>query len=244
MCVGLSGLLAGCGGTDVNAELGEALRLAELGDTESWKAASKKVETCIDAGRTEPDVLAFQVMCLQRSGQIDKAKATGRDLLRVSPENFTGNYLMGKMLTSEGNNIEALDYLRRAHELKPSDVDALVLLARCAGGQNVPEADKYYLALMTHEEFANSHLPYNELAIWYVQQGRYPEAMSYFSQALQKQGANPQIYLNMAVMQDKYFKKPKVARRFYTKFLTEAGESYPEKTSQVRNRLRTLFVGG
>ena len=242
VCIGILAMLTGCGGVDVNQELSEALRLAELGDTDSWAAAAAKVEVCIEAGRTEPDILAFHVMCLQRSGDVEGAKAGARDVLQIAPDNFTANFLMGKMLSEEGNYLEALDYLRTAHELKPGDIDALVLVARCAGKQNVPEAEKYYQALMTHEEFASSHLPYNELAIWYVQQARYPEAMSYFSQALQKQGANPQIYLNMAVTQDKYFKKPLVARHLYNRFLAEAGDEYPAKQRQVQNRLRTLFV--
>lgn len=239
-------ILSGCGRVNVDQRLGAAVALAREGREADWKAALTEVEPCVNARPDDPTVTALHILCLERSGSPEKARAIARDAARVHPHHFLINYQAGRLLMAEDNHIDALGYLRTAHELRPDHLDCLVLLAACAGHQNVPEARDYYQQLIATDTFRNDYVPYNELGIWYVNQGRFPEAISSFSQASAKSDNHPLIYLNMAVTFDRYMKKPKLARRFYNKYLiateTRKGSDDPARAAQVSQRLRSLFA--
>ena len=164
-------------------------------------------------------------------------KAISQEASQV-PVSFLCQYLAGKILLETDASIDALKPLRRAHELEPDNVDCLTLLAICATKQNVPDAATCFEALLDSKQ---DFLAANGMGVYCVNQGRYPEAMSWFSRA-SSMTDNPGIYLNMGVLCDRYMKKPQLARRYYVKFMLDAGERYPDKTAMVKSRLRHLFA--
>lgn len=237
------GLTVGCGRVDINGELKAAMRLAEAGDSDSWQQVQKKTERCLNAGADTPAVRELHILSLIRTGQLEKAQHKAQEAVQKYPDHFLLQYLLGNATYQRGKYIDALKPLRTAHRLNPENLNALILLADCARRQNIPDAVAYYNQLMTRQAFTGVEraVPLNELGVFYVQQGHYPEAMSQFSQAIHYSGnSNPLFYLNAAVMYDQYRRDTELARKFYIKFLLEAGTKFSDLTATVRNRLRQL----
>ena len=237
-CVAVGALLTGCGRVDPNKEFRAAVDLAKGGDVGSWEKALGRAESAMRAGGNSAALRGFYVLALYRTGQTDETITQARDAAREFPDSFLCQFMAGKVLLESGDAQAALEPLRRAHELEPDNGDCLVLLARCASTQNVPDAEAALEQLL---EGNQAHLAANQMGVFLVNQGRYPEAMSWFSRT-SSMTENPGVYLNMAVLCDRYMKKPKLARRYYTKYLLEAGDQFPAKGQLITGRLRQLFA--
>jgi tetratricopeptide (TPR) repeat protein len=231
-------VLAGCGRVDPNGEFQAAVELAKAGDGKSWEKAVARAESAMRAGGNTAALRGFHVLALYRSGKTDETVERARDAARDFPDSFLCQFLAGKILLESGDALAALGPLRQAYELEPDNQDCVVLLARCATMQNVPDAEAALEKLMDGNQ---AHLAANEMGVFLVNQGRYPEAMSWFSRT-SSMSDNPSVYLNMAVLCDRYMKKPTLARRYYTKYMLETGDRFPTKNQMITARLRQLFA--
>lgn len=69
-------------------------------------------------------VAAFQ------SKDFDLAIAEFQEVVRQNPESWRGHYMLGLALAQKGRNEEALDHLRKAHELNLDDLSVNLALGR------------------------------------------------------------------------------------------------------------------
>ena len=65
-----------------------------------------------------------------RSGDLPKATALYEDVLKIQPDHFGALYLLGVLSHYTGNPRRAVEFLRRALDVNPSDHDCLELLGR------------------------------------------------------------------------------------------------------------------
>ena len=212
--------------------------MAKAGDGKSWVKAVDRAESALEAGGNSAALRGFYVLALYRANKKETALSQARAVVRDFPDSYLCQYLGGKILLEMDASIDALPPLRRAHELEPDNVNCLTLLAICAMRQNVNDAESCFEALLDSKQ---DYLAANGMGVYFVNQGRYPESMSWFSRA-STMTDNPGIYLNMGVLCDRYMKKPQLARPYYVKFMLEAQDRFPDKTALVKTRLRQLFT--
>lgn len=87
------------------------------------------------------------------SGSVDSAEASLRAATQREPENFEANRRLGKLLVDRGKAPEALAYLERASQVKPSDFQNAYLLAlACADAGQYQRARTNARALLTAQD--------------------------------------------------------------------------------------------
>lgn len=102
---------------------------------------------------TQPDFLTAQVLMAGAElqlGEIGKAERRARVILEKNPKRAIGHSLLGDIALSRGQNEEALEFYRRAHQVEPS-TDTLLRLYRNLAGQNEKAA------LQLAEQWMKSH---------------------------------------------------------------------------------------
>ncbi len=233
-------LLNGCADSSINEIVRESLNFAKTGDNRGWKKALKNVEICIRRGVKNSDLITFYILCLSRTGNDGKALETGLELVSRDPNNFLGNYLIGKLYFDRENYPNALPYLQKCRELNPDHLNTLILLLKTAAKLNLPVLKELYIQLLTYDEFKKSFLVYNNLGCWYANHDDFPHAFSNFSQALQYSNGHPLVFLNMAILNDYGLNNEKVAQRYYLNFLYKAKDNYPDKSQKVLARLQII----
>jgi tetratricopeptide (TPR) repeat protein len=231
---------AACTKTRIDVQVSDALRLGTEGGAENWKKACRKIEYCVKNGITDTNVINFYIICLYRVGNREKAIKLALEQLALKPENFILNYLAGKMFFEGRDYGRSIRYLRMAQESKPDHVDSLVVLANCAGKLNLPLAENSYLRMLTMNQYQNSYLAFNGLAVSYAHGRKYPQAMSAFSRALKLSDYHPLVYLNIAIFNDQFLNKPQLAKSYYEKFLGASESQYPVRSKKVLARLEMI----
>lgn len=233
-----------CRETNIDDVIRDAVTYAKAGGADNWEEAHRRLHDCIHRGVTDPRVVNLYILSLIRTHQHDEALRLATEFQRDHPDEFVTNYLLGELHLERGELEEATRFLRLALTARPEHFDTKIVLASCAGSLNLPEAGQRYTDLFDLPQFSGERretaLVHNELAVWYVQQGKYLPAMSHFSQAVELSDENPLIYLNMAKLADYHLKKPEVARKYYLRFLFQSNDEHPERKQWVQNRLRRI----
>ena len=233
-------VLCGCSQQSIPVLVSDALKLADIGDDGSWNKALVKLDQAIARGGDSQPLQMFYAIALERSDKaaaaIDIVEATQKD----APDSFLPNYLAGKLNYNAGNYRAAADYLQTAVALDDMHDEALMLYASAAARENLPEVPKLFARLQASDRFDDSYLLWNELAIWYMYQGNYIDAMSNFSKAIRYSNQHPSMYLNTAVMWDRYAGQYPLARRYYERYLKVVGDHDAETVGHVEARLQQL----
>ncbi len=239
VCMGL-GVLCGCGQQSIPELVSDSLKLADAGDDVSWNKAVDKLDRAIASGGDSQPLQMFYAIALERTDNaaaaIDIVEATQKN----DPDSFLPNYLAGKLNYNAGNYGDAVDYLQNAVALDETHDEALMLYASAAARENLPDVPELFAQLQAVDRFDDSYLLCNELAIWHMHQGNYIDAMSNFSKAIRHSNQHPSVYLNTAVMWDRYAGRYPLARRYYERYLKVAGDHDAETVGQVEARLQQL----
>ena len=233
-------LYMGCKGSTTQNLVNEALELAKIGGKDNWKRACRKLETCIKRGHTDPSLINLYVLSLEQIGKTDRAVNVAQQSLDQNPSNFALNYFLGRIALKNKRFRTALSYLTKCYNLRPNHIDTMILLVHCAEKVNVTYAAHLYSKFMDIDTLRDSYLIHNGLGVCYARQGEIHRAMSEFSQALKLSNGHPVVYLNMAVLCDRYMKKPSIAARYYSKYLEKVDHKFPEKSETVAKRLQKI----
>ena len=233
-------VLCGCSQQSIPELVSDALKLADTGDDGSWNKALDKLDQAIESGGDSLPLQMFYAIALERTDKaaaaIDVVEATQKD----APDSFLPNYLAGKLNYNAGNYRAAVGYLQNAVALDDTHDEALMLYASAAARENLPGVPELFAQLQAGNQFEDSYLLCNELAIWYMYQGNYIDAMSNFSKAIRRSNQHPSVYLNTAVMWDRYAGQYPLARRYYERYLKVAGDHDAETVGHVEARLQQL----
>lgn len=241
-CCLLLGLMVGTGCRRPTADevVQESLRLAKAGDSPSMLAAAKKLKPLAESKQANASITELYLICLWQSGQTTAALTLANEAAKRYPESAMCNYLVGKLATVTNHSDQALPALRTAYRLNPKDLNTLTLLAYVAGRENDPRGTVYFALLeQSDKSLANRAEMYNEWALWHAQRGGYAPSLSILTKAMGLPNPSPTLYLNAAVIFERQ-NIPRVARRYYEKYLAEAKDKFPEVARQVKNRLNQL----
>ncbi len=233
-------LANGCSQLSINDTVVQSLNLAQTGDQDSWERALKNIESCIKRGVKNENLISFYVLCLTRTGRDEEALKIALEQVSANMNNFLCNYQIGKLYFNQGKYLDAYPYLQKCNELKPEQVNSMILLLKTAAKLNMPEEKELYLQLLEHSSFRESFLVYNDLACWYAAHADVPQALSYFSRALKYSDGHSLVFLNMAILNDLNLNNDKVAQRYYLNFLYKSKDNYPEKSKKVLARLQKI----
>lgn len=130
---------------------------------------------------TTQDWLAFASAAFA-SGHSDETIRACRELLIEDPANGEAYALMGKAVAFQGDEISAIDYLRRASELTPANVDNWLTLATLL--RDHQRGDEALSALQSAQKYCPPSAKVQALmATIYRSQDRAPEALASYRYA-------------------------------------------------------------
>ncbi len=234
-------LLAGCALDDPQASFERAIVSAA---ESRWPEAHEQVRRAL---RARPRHLPSRILaglCHHHARQPERALDAFRGAAQDAPDDFAAQHFYGWMLAEMGKHGEALAPLRRAHELRPDDVDTLTLLARCSLEQNLPEGIDYLTRLRrfpTYQKAPNDRLIDNNLALLHLYQGDRTRAKNHMLAALKRDPASPVIAQNVGILYDQYLGEPEAAVRYYAMALVNSQKvGDREREARLRRRLNEL----
>lgn len=102
-----------------------------LGETGDWAGSAAQLEFAV-AHAPDSDELRFYLgwlMMYDALGRASDAASNFQAALRINPNHFRANLLMGRVLGMQDNPTAALPYLQKAVKLQPKSPDAHKFLA-------------------------------------------------------------------------------------------------------------------
>lgn len=170
------------------------LRLAQL-----YFAQGKQLD-CIDVcnklltkNPTYADAYGKRGEAYFQLNLLDSAKENGQKLLALEPQNLTGVYLLGRTFRAYRQYPEAISYLLKAKEIKPSFSWSSLELGRCYLGlgqiDNAKKEFSNYIRLQ--KDSADS---YEDVAAHFSRYHLYDDAISLYTQAVTLDAKNPERY--------------------------------------------------
>ncbi|MBN4074048.1 hypothetical protein JYT61_00645 [bacterium AH-315-E10] len=241
-------MVTSCKKDDLAADISKAKALAAKGDLKSWKEVENLLQkhvAKIKGTRTESDhaLLNFYIIALDQTGDTSKAITIAYKTVNKHSKNakgaFLSNYLLGRLYYTKEDYSQAVTYLRQAYKLRPDDRNTLILYAVTAGKQNLLEQKELLDKLNEMDDFKDPFIIKNEQAIFHINRGELKVARDIYNALYREKNVPPEILLNIAILYDWRYERPKLAIRFYASFLGKAGnqERYVETANRVRDRL-------
>ena len=83
--------------------------------------ASTTYSQLLDSGVADAELLILRADCYRKTGETDKAMSDVRKYLEIYPENRTALSMAGKLESSSGDNLQALEYYSKNLKLHPND---------------------------------------------------------------------------------------------------------------------------
>jgi tetratricopeptide (TPR) repeat protein len=110
-----------------------ALARYELGcalvKTGHWAEAAPHFEAAVSQMNSSAMMHFYLAMVYQQTSRSDEALAEFRSALRLDPQNFPANLLLGRLFVQRQKPADALPYLKKAATLRPDAADPHRLLA-------------------------------------------------------------------------------------------------------------------
>jgi tetratricopeptide (TPR) repeat protein len=88
--------------------------------------ASTTYSQLLDSGVADAELLILRADCYRKTGETDKAMGDVRKYLEIYPENRTALSMAGKLESSSGDNLQALEYYSKNLKLHPNDPQCYV----------------------------------------------------------------------------------------------------------------------
>lgn len=239
----LTVILAGCPGKGNDADTLLQMSVREAKKGRNTDALMLAKEACMVSPDNSEALLMRSVMA-ERCNDRQLALDSALQALRLVPNNFVALYTVGRLYSSgKDTATEAMEYLEKAHNLKPEDVNTLILLANLAVNLKSEKALEYLNKLgAVDSELVDTYEGKTLLGHAYAIRGKKREAAIAFGVADRK-GKNVLSNYNYAVAIDCiYGGKPSLAVSKYQIFLKQS-ENDPALASlrrDVERRLRKL----
>ena len=154
------------------------------------------------------------------------------------PNHADLHYRYGLMLRARGDLEAAGEQFERAVEINPAYVKALIKLALTYRqlGRNTEAVRLLRRAVALEPKYADLHY---QLGLIYADVGKFSHAVESYEEALQKQGAGPELYANMAVA----LEQMGLLERSHSLW-QEIGELWPKsEQADLARRRMSLQVG-
>ncbi|GEM_PF-1284805 len=231
--------LASCsGGTkQTNEELLKSAIEAATGPKADWQKARSYAFKAVKQKSDDANARVMLAISLEQCGQASNAIDEIRKAVELDPKNFMAQFTKGRMLFENDRIGDSIAPLKEARKLKPDNANALLLLARSSAalGRN-KEAAEYYATLAKLPNYKEKAVPFNELAVLYVNQKDYQKASLFFQEAYKRAPNDHIVVLNIGIFCDVYLKNPAYAIKHYNRY-QELTLSNPELAT-VRNKLK------
>lgn len=219
---------AACGDTGPAPDAGTLLSQAcDAASGCDWQTALRLSGEAYRKAPGDTNVLICRALALENNGRPDEAfeiirKAAGD---RAS---FMAQYTFGRMCFQRENFEQALPPLKRAFELKPDDLKALILLEQTSAAQRSLSVKTYLIDHLWKKfpaRFRTGKDPFvlNELGLFFAVHRQPEHAAAAFRKALKISPDSPEIHWNLAVVYDFHRRKPALAAPYYEKFLRLTG---------------------
>ena len=146
VCTGIIAisLLAGCGENIKNSDavLNKSVNTA-LNDG-NWEEALSYAKL---ATKTDPKNIDAQIMysiALENNGDKDEAIKNLKKIVKVQPKNFLAQLSLGKILYAKKDYEGAYDHLTNAYNLRPNDINTLILYSQCSAKLHAQNTEKLF----------------------------------------------------------------------------------------------------
>ncbi len=244
VCAGIAAatLLSGCGKNIKNSDavLNKSVNIAL--NKGNWEEALSYAKL---ATKTDPNNLDAQIMysiALENTGDKEAAIKNLKKIVATQPKNFLAQLSLGKILYSKKDYEGAYDHLANAYNLKPNDINTLILYAQCSAKLHAQNTEKLFFKISKTAQFKNKPELYNNMGVYYAETKNYSESIKYLIKAYKISPDNPFIIANLGIFCDKYLKQPKKAKYFYRKFISLSLDNsiYDAKRKEFSNRLKEL----
>ena len=235
-------LLAACGEKEVPADvlLADSLSEAAKGN---WEKSAEFSSAVLAKDKNNVHALILQALAMHNTDRLQEAMENISAAVKLAPADFQAQYLLGFFAYKAGRYKEAVRPLTMAHNLKPDDLNTLILLAQTHYTQkNDRLAISFYKKLALHPKYKNSALPVNALGILHARSNPVL-AERYFQEAVRRtqiQG-HPLTTLNRAIFYEGRRNK-KLAQTLYRKFISETKDKaeYAPLRKQVLGHIDSL----
>ena len=246
----LASLLFSCGKIDVAKQTNEAYMHASKGQ---WAEASAKIEDCLPAAPSNPQIYALSALCAyhQETPDLTRALDNMSKASEAMPEDANILFLHAQIAFANKSYIQAQESLEKLFKLNKNDYDAMILhLQATLANQESDKAEKtlknypYIKALHAARKTAET---YNLMALQALlkKQGKRAVLQELNQSYRKSQKLKGQVYidslLNRAIIYDKYFKDPRRALQWYKKYHQETKNQVPTtRTDLVQSRIKAL----
>ena len=223
--------LTSCSPTDPVAEYNAALQLI---DQKDYPAALERAKKCVRMNREDVDAIKLQTLCAFSYDSEDAERQSAlQNLKRMvknkAKEDYQAYFFLGWAYFQMYNYSEAQEYLTEAYKLMPKENMAnsktyhnlLYMIGICCAHNNLPQGLEYLRPLEKISPFREWPEYYMNYAMLAYRLKRYNEAISWFGKAQKLDPAQPQPYLNIAVIYDTNYGATKYAKLWYTNALVQ-----------------------
>ena len=185
--------------------LSGAISLASEG---KWVEARELASRAVIQNGNDANARVMLALSLEQAGQEGLAIEEIVQAVTLDPDNFMAQYTKGRLLFKRGRYEDCPVPFKKALELKPGSVEALMLLARTNAFLDVhPEAVANFAALAKHESYRERPEAYNELGVLFVRQKDFGRALKFFDLALERDSKSLPATLNKAILWDTIFQE-------------------------------------
>ncbi len=187
-----------------------------------WERA---LELSLAAKKARPDDSSVLVMTAIAQENCDQAQEALETIRMASGDakSFAVQYTFGRMLFQQGLYEQAMVPLKKAHTLRPDDLNTVLLLEQAAAELNLNDMGQYCMKLAKQfsDTFDVKKNPYvmNELGLYYAVRKNARRAAEAFRRAEAAAPESPEIQLNLARTLDHISKTPQQAKPYYSKYL-------------------------
>ncbi|HBC85400.1 MAG TPA: hypothetical protein DCZ94_00445 [Lentisphaeria bacterium] len=231
--------IVSCGGgsKQTNEELLKAAIDSATGPKADWQKAKTLAYKAVKQKSDDANAHVMLSLALEQCGQPGNAIDEIRKAVEIDTKNFMAQFTKGRMLFENERIGDSIAPLKEAQKLRPDNENVILLLARSSAALGrYKEAAGYYATLAKTPAYRNKAVPYNELAILYVNQKDYQKASVFFQEAYKKAPNDHIVVLNLGIFCDVHLKNPVFAIKHYNRY-QELTLSNPE-LAPVRNKLK------
>jgi tetratricopeptide (TPR) repeat protein len=102
--------------------------LYAIADAREWVLLEERGRAVMATFPADSESMSLVAFALQQQGRFDEGATLAAEAVRINPDNSLANFIAGVSLQSLGKHGEAYTFLRRAHDLSPSDDQATLRL--------------------------------------------------------------------------------------------------------------------
>ncbi len=240
-------VLTGCSSEEDsgNEQMTRAISLAKNGNWREAGQIADKLSADIP-GAIAP--ILFQIVAYEKAGELDKATDLALQCARNNPKDFTAQYLLGRLYAMDSKRDgEAFEILERALQLRPGDLNTLILLCNLGVKRNEPNTRGYLEQLVTKTKLSNAELAnaYYMQGLYLYKNGESALAFSCMDRARELcRRDNPELLLQIARFADNDGNRSNEAGYIYRHFIILYGNTPnpdPDKLQEARLREQQLL---